>query len=102
LLAGARDNDRARFIADLVHYLCEAQARLGEGCGVYMHDVIAAAAWCDLVAVEWRPARLAGIPTDGPERGRTVCGDTGTETQYVTRFDDAAFLDLWREVLHAL
>jgi len=98
-----------RLIADFVTYLRDAHVRLGIGDGVFMHDVLAAAIWADLISAEWRQALVREVVAAGPRRGMIVrrSGPAGAHPDacrvtYARRADEAAFLALWRRTCRAV
>ncbi|MGD2173903.1 MAG: nucleoside hydrolase [Candidatus Brocadiaceae bacterium] len=103
LLAGVGSGPRAELVANLVAYLREAHVRLGEGDGVFMHDVVAAALWAQLIRGEWREAELRQIVRCGERRGMMITNDDGgRRIRYAHSFDEATFLTLWRQVVASL
>jgi inosine-uridine nucleoside N-ribohydrolase len=102
LLPDRPNTPAMEFAAKLVRYLADAHARLGEGQGVYMHDVIAAAIWVGLLTPDWRTAGVRRIVTEGEKRGYVECGEVGIETRYAEGFDPAEFLRLWGQAVSAL
>jgi inosine-uridine nucleoside N-ribohydrolase len=102
LLEGAGSGRGARLVADLVRHARRAHVRLGQGDGVFMHDVIAAAVWAGLVEADWRSASVREVVTAGPRRGMIVQGKGGAPVDYAWRFDAEQFLALWHEVVAAL
>ena len=103
LLAGVGQGRRGRLAGGLLAYLRDAHVRLGSGDGVYMHDVLAAAVWADLISAEWRSARVREIVPAGEHRGMVRRdGPTATRVLYAHRTAEEAFLDLWHEMSRSL
>ena len=102
LTAGVGDDAAGRLVRDMVRFLADAHVQLGCGNGVYMHDIIAAAAWLDLVPVEWRKAQVSEVVAQGERRGMIVWEPEGTRpVSYAAAVDADAFLASWQAVLQA-
>ena len=83
----------------LVHYLRDAHISLGEGDGVFMHDVLAAAVWLDLIDVEWRTVAVSEVVLEGKRRGMIVSDAAhGHPVKYARRVDEEGFLGLWSQL----
>ena len=102
LLEGAGSSARAEFVACLIRHAHRAHVQLGQGDGVFMHDVIAAAVWAGLLPAEWRRVPVREVICQGPKRGMVVQGAGGTPVEYAWRVDQQQFLALWRQVVAAL
>jgi len=102
LLEGAGTGRRARLVADLVRHAHRAHVKLGQGDGMFMHDIVAAAVWVGLIEADWRTASVREVVATGPRRGMIVEGAGGVPVEYACRFDAEHFLALWREVVAAL
>ena len=102
LLRGAGRGRRARFVAELLEHAHAAHIALGQGDGVFMHDIIAAALWAGLVQAQWAGASVLRVVGEGPRRGLIVQGEGGRSVQYARGFDQERFLDLWLQVVERL
>ncbi len=103
LLPAAAGGPHRDLIQDLVEHLQTAHLRLGEGEGVYMHDVIAAAVRAGRVEAQWATTAIADIPEAGERRGMMVPDGPGAHpVRYAESFDEEAFLATWHETVAAL
>jgi len=103
LLHGLGRGHPARLVVRLVRFLCEVHARMGHGHGVYMHDVLAAAAWAGLIEARWRRTQVQSVPSCGWKRGKIVHSQgQGWAVEYATEVDTDAFLELWQESMARL
>jgi len=102
LLEGAGASRHARFVAGLLEHAHRAHLALGQGDGIFMHDIIAAAIWTGLVEAQWTSAPVLQIVARGPQRGLIVQGKGGRPVEYARGFDQEPFLGLWRRVVARL
>lgn len=101
LLSGLPAGPRAALMREMYEYCAAAHRRLDCGDGVFMHDVLAAAVWLDLVDARLRSTRVRRVGADGDERGKIHHGPEdggGSEVRYVTRLDHDGFLRQWKDV----
>jgi len=80
--------DHAAAPADIAY---ELLARRGLGMGDYLWDALAAVVAVDEAVVTIEPIKLAVVTAEGPDSGRTVRADDGTEVRVATAADRAAF-----------
>ncbi len=101
VLSEVGSGERGTLIQELYDYCAAVHRRLGIGDGIFMHDVLAAAVWLDLVETsEHRIYVSEVIPTE-EQQGRILHApeNHGDQTAcYVSRLDHQQFLRRWQEV----
>lgn len=84
----ALEADHEAAPADIAY---ELLARRGLGMGDYLWDALAAVVAVDEAVVTIEPMKLSVVTAEGPDSGRTVRADDGTEVRVATAADRGAF-----------
>ncbi|MFW5922790.1 MAG: nucleoside hydrolase [Planctomycetota bacterium] len=101
ILSGFGEGERGRIVRELYDFAAARHRELGAGNGVYLHDVLAAAAWLGVVDVTEKRARVRTVTRRGDKRGRIMCSDDakgGHTVRYAADADHGQLLNQWGEV----